>query len=414
MDKLRQTGGSRRRHWIALAAIGGAALLVSALVRLDPAVPDLDARTVLVDAAQRGELVIEVRGPGALVPERIRWVTALTAGRVEQRLVDAGGSVEPDTVILELSNPDVELESLEAQRQLTAARASLLELRTRLEHERLDQVGALARVRAERQAAERKAAASQRLLEDDMVSEFEAREAQERAEELKERYRSESQRLVLVESTMREKLALQEAQVERLREIQEFQRARVESMTVRAGARGVLQETDLELGQWVQPGAVLAKVAEPDALKAILKIPETLANDVAIGQAASIDTRNGVVAGRVFRVDPNVQNGNVEVHVRIIGELPQGARSDLSVEGTVEVGRLQDVVYVDRPAYSQAHGTLGLFVVSGDGRSASRVDVRFGRASAGAVEVVEGLEPGDRIIVSDMSRWDSFDRVALH
>ena len=414
MDRPRQNAGSHRRRWIALGTIGGAVILTAALLSLDPAVPDVDVRTVLMDAAERGQLVIEVRGPGTLVPEEIRWITALTAGRVEQRLVDPGEKVEPETVIVELSNPDVELESLDAQRQLTAARASLLELRTRLEHERLNQVGALANVKAEHLAAKRKAAASQRLLEQNMVSDFEAREAEEHAEEMKARYRAESQRLALVESTIREKQALQEQQVERLREIQEFQRERVESMTVRARASGVLQETDLEVGQWVQPGAVLAKVAEPDKLKAILRIPETLAKDIAVGQPSSIDTRNGLVAGRVFRVDPSVQNGSVKVHVRLVGELPQGARPDLSVEGTVEVGRLEDVVHVDRPAYSQAHTSLGLFLVAGDGRSASRVDVRFGRASSASVEVIDGLEPGQRIIVSDMSRWDSFDRVALH
>jgi multidrug efflux pump subunit AcrA (membrane-fusion protein) len=414
MDKPRQNAASHRRRWIALGAIGGTVLLTAALLGLDPAVPDVDVRTVLMDAAERGELVIEVRGPGTLVPEQIRWITALTAGRVEQRLVDPGEKVEPDTVIIELSNPDVELESLEAQRQLTAARANLLELRTGLEHERLNRVGTVAKVKAEHQAAERKAAASQRLLEQNMISDFEAREALEHAEELKARYGAESHRLALVKSTIREKLALQEAQVERLSEIQEFHLERVESMTVRAKASGVLQETDLEVGQWVQPGAVLAKVAGPDKLKAILRIPETLAKDVAVGQTASVDTRNGIVDGRVFRIDPNVQNGSVEVHVRLVGELPQGARPDLSVEGTVQVGRLEDVIHIDRPAYSQAHSTLGLFVVSSDGRSATRVNVRFGRASSALVEVIDGLEPGERIIVSDMSRWNSFDRVVLH
>jgi multidrug efflux pump subunit AcrA (membrane-fusion protein) len=414
MDRPRETPNRRRWYGLGLATIAGALLLGTAFVGLEPAAPDVDLRTVLVDAAERGRLVIEVRGPGTLVPEQIRWITALTAGRIEQRRVDPGETVAADSVILELSNPDVELEALDAQRQLTAAQAGLLELRTRLEHERLDQVGALANVRAEHQAATRRAGAVDRLLAEHIISDFEASERREHAEEMQARYRAESERLELVESTVRQKIVLQETQVERLREIHEFQRERVDSMRVRAGAAGVLQHSDLEVGQWVQPGTLLAKVAEPGKLKAILRIPETLAKDITIGQPASIDTRNGELPGRVFRIDPAVQNGNVEVHVRLEGALPRGARPDLSVEGTIEVGRLEDVVHVDRPAYSQAHSTLGLFVLAADGRSASRQNVRLGRASSGAIEIVDGLAAGDRIIVSDMSRWDTFDRVVLH
>lgn len=418
MDRPRKDSVRRRRRGFGLvAAIVLPLGALWAYTQLEPAVPNVDSRTLLIDEAARGPLLIQVRGPGTLVPEKIRWITALTAGRVEQRLVDPGQLVEPDTVILELSNPDVQLEALHARRQHTAARAELLDLRTRLERERLDQLAALATVNAEHQASRRQARASENLVAKNMISELDAREAVEHAEEMAARYGVELERLKLLESTLADKVALQEMQVERLREIVEFQEGRVASMTVRARASGILQDTELEIGQWVQPGATLGKVAEPYQLKAVLKIPETLAKEMSLGQSAVIDTRNGeagFVRGRIFRIDPAVQNGAVRVHVRLPSELPKGARPDLTVEGVVEVAELDDVISVRRPAYSQAHSTLGIFVLNEDGRGATRTEVRLGRTSADAVEILDGLGEGDRIIVSDMSRWDSFDRVEVN
>ncbi len=228
-----------------------------------------------------------------------------------------------------------------------------------------------------------------------------------------ERYRVERQRLALLKSTSAEKAELQQQEVESLRQIAAFHAERVASMTVRAGARGVLQDTNLEIGQWVQAGEVLAKVAEPLGLKAVLRIPETLARDVALGQAASVDTRNGLVPGKVFRIDPSVRNGSVEVHVRLQGELPRGARSDLSVDGTIETARVEEALFVSRPAFSQADSSIALFKLEPEGNSATRVGVRIGRVAADSAEILEGLDEGDRVIVSDMSRWDAFDRVEL-
>jgi multidrug resistance efflux pump len=399
------------RRVAALAAFAALALGVFGFLEFEPAAPAVDARTLLVDEAERGTFVMEVRGPGTLVPEQIRWITALTAGRVEQRLLDPGEPVEPDTVILQLSNPDVELEALDAERQRTAARGELLALRTGLEEQRLNQLTVVASAKAAFLAARADAQASDGLVAKKIVSALDAGKKKDRAEEMDARYRAEKLRLELLVATADEKLALQEEQVERLQQIAEFQQKRVESMTVRAGAPGVLQDTTLEVGQWVQPGETLAKVAEPRGLKAVLKIPETLARDVAAGQDAKIDTRNGVVSGRVIRIDPSVQNGAVEVHVRLEGELPRGARSDLSVDGTIEVARAEGVLHIDRPAYSQADTTLGLFVLNEAGDGAVRASVRLGRVSANSAEVLGGLEPGDRAVVSDMSRWSTFDRI---
>jgi multidrug resistance efflux pump len=398
---------------MALAAGVGALALAVLLLGFEPAAPEVDRRALLIAELSRGTFLAHVRGPGTLVPEQVRWITALTAGRVEQRLLDPGQPVEADSVILKLSNPDVELEALDAQRQLTAARGELLALRTGLEEQRLDQVVAVASAKAAYLEAVREAEAVRGLAAQSIVSSLEASRKQERAEEMDERYRAETERLALLVATADEKLRLQEDQVERLREIAEFQEVRVASMVVRAGAAGSLQETHLELGQWVQPGETLAVVAEPRGLKAVLRIPETLVRDVALGQPASIDTRNGEAEGRVVRIDPAVQNGSVEVHVRLSGELPRGARPDLSVEGTIETARIDDVLFVSRPAFSQSDSSLSLFRLEPDGDSARRVSARVGRVSADAAEVLEGLDAGDRVIVSDMSRWEAFDRVEL-
>jgi len=395
------------------AAAAGIAVVALLVTGFEPAAPTLDLRTLLLAEAERGTFEMVVRGPGTLVPERIRWITALTAGRVEQRFLDSGETVEAETVILQLSNPDVELEALDAQRQLTASRGELLELRTGLEEQRLNQLSTVARARAARQAAVRDAEASEGLVAKNIVSSIEASEKRDRVEEMNAVYRAEKDRLALVEANMAAKIALQEEEVLRLEEIAAFHVERVESMTVRAGTPGVLQDTDLEIGQWVQPGETLAKLAEPKGLKAVLRIPETVARDVAVGQPSQVDTRNGIARGRVFRIDPAVRNGSVEVHVRLEGELPRGSRSDLSVDGSIETARVDDVLFVSRPAFSQADSKMALFKVDAGGGSAVRVNVEIGRVSANTAEVREGLEPGDRVIVSDMSRWDSFDRIDL-
>jgi HlyD family secretion protein len=380
---------------------------------LKPAAPRVDRATIWIDSVQRGPLVLQVRGPGTLVPERVRWISAVTAGRVERRLAEIGQTVKPETVLLVLSNPDVQLEALESERQLTAAQGDRVNLRTSLESQRLNQQGALAVARSEYLEAKRNAVAAESLAAKELISVMEASRARDRVEELTTRYEVEERRLGVLAGAMGAQLSLQDAQVNRLRAVTEFQRGRVRSMEVRAGASGILQDLTLEVGPWAQPGATLARIVEPGRLKAVVRIPETQAKDIVIGQPASIDTRNGVVPGRVARIDPAVQNGSVTVDVALQGELPRGARPDLSVDGTIEVERLKDVLFVGRPAYGQGQSSVGLFRLVDEGGAAVRVNVELGRASVNTVEIRRGLQAGDKVIISDMSRWDGYDRVRV-
>jgi multidrug resistance efflux pump len=337
----------------------------------------------------------------------------VTAGRVDKRLAEAGEEVSPETVLLELTNPDVQLEALESERQLTAARADQVNLRANLESQRLSQEGVVAAARAAYLDAKRNADATESLAAKELISTMDASRAKDRVEELSTRFKVEEERLRVIEEASDSQLALQQAQVDRLRAVTEFQRSRVRSMVVKAGAKGTLQELPLEVGQWAQSGATLARIVEPGRLKAVLRIPETQAKDVALGQPAAIDTRNGIVRGRVSRIDPAVQNGTVTVDVRLEGELPRGVRPDLSVDGTIQVERLNNVLHVGRPAYGQPNSTVGLFKLIEGGAAAVRTSVRLGRTSVNTVEILGGLQPGDKVIISDMSRWDGFERVRV-
>jgi multidrug resistance efflux pump len=394
-------------------ALGAIVLATLGLRGLKPAAPRVDRASVWIDSVQRGPLVIEVRGPGTLVPERIRWISAVTAGRVDKRLAEAGEEVTPETVLLELTNPDVQLEALESERQLTAARADQVNLRANLQSQRLNQEGVVAAARAAYLDAKRNADATESLAAKELISTMDASRAKDRVEELATRFKVEEERLRVMEGAADSQLVLQQAQVDRLRAVTEFQRSRVRSMVVKAGAKGTLQELPLEVGQWAQSGATLARIVEPGRLKAVLRIPETQAKDVALGQAAAIDTRNGIVEGRVSRIDPAVQNGTVTVDVRLEGELPRGARPDLSVDGTIQVERLNNVLHLGRPAYGQPNSTVGLFKLVDGGAAAVRTSVRLGRTSVNTVEILGGLQPGDKVIISDMSRWDGFERVKV-
>jgi multidrug resistance efflux pump len=394
-------------------AVLGLALATLGLRSLKPAAPSVDRAAVWIDSVQRGPLLIEVRGPGTLVPERVRWISAVTAGRVEKRLAEPGQEVSPETELLELSNPDVQLEALESERQLTVAQGDRVNMRTLLETTRLNQEGAVAEANAAYQDARRNAEASSDLAKKELISSREASRTQDRVVELQTRYEVEEKRLAVMTESTDSQLRLQDAQVARLRAVVDFQRERIRSMKVMAGAHGVLQELPLEVGQWAQSGAVLARLVEPGRLKAVLRIPETQAKDLTIGQPAAIDTRNGIVKGAVARIDPAVQNGTVTVDVRLEGEMPRGARPDLSVDGTIQVERLDNVLHVGRPAYGQANSTVGLFKLSADGKEATRMNVRLGRTSVNTVEVLGGLQPGEKVIISDMSRWDGVDRVRV-
>jgi multidrug resistance efflux pump len=343
----------------------------------------------------------------------VQFVAAVTAGRVESVHFEPGQEVSATDVLVVLSNPDVELQVLEAEQQWTAARATLVSLRQTLGTGVLSQEASVADARARSLQARREAEAFDEMVDNEWVSENEHRNAQDNADALEELLRTEQARLDLLNSTIDERLLVQRDQVDRLADIHRYYRERAANMRVVAGADGVLQDFDLEVGQWVQAGTTLARVAQPDRLKAELRIPQTQARDVQVGQAAFIDTRRDTIPGRVRRVDPNVQGGSVLVEVTLEGDLPAGARPDLNIEGMIELERLSDVLHVGRPTYGQSHSTVGLFRVVDGGNAAERVPVQLGRSSVNQIEVVEGLQDGDVIILSDMSRYDDMDRVRI-
>jgi RND family efflux transporter MFP subunit len=403
----------RRAPWIA-AAVAFVVLGSLGLSQLRPAGPEVEASTLWIGEVVSGPMLREVRGPGTLVPEEQRFVPALTAGRVERVHVRAGTAVEPGTVLLELSNPDVQLEALEAERQLKLAEADLAGVRATLEGGRLAQEQALAASRTEMREAARGVAVAERLERDGLISGMEVERARDRATEAHARLAADSARLVVAVDALRAQLALRASDLERIAAIARFHRERLASMTVRAGVAGVVQELDLQPGQWVMPGQQLARVARPERLKAVIRVPDTQARDLTHGLAARVDTRNGVVAGRVTRIDPAVQNGSVAVDITLEGALPLGARPDLSVDATIEFERLAETLSVERPANVSTGSQVHLFRLDRGGRAATRVAVRLGRASATRIEVLDGLAAGDRVIVSDMSRWDAQARVRLH
>ncbi|MGH7559595.1 MAG: HlyD family secretion protein [Gemmatimonadales bacterium] len=405
----------QRKKWI-IGGIAGAGLVAMtvALANLEPAAPSVELSGIWLDTVQRGNMVVEVRGPGTLVPENPRWISAVTAGRVERLHLLPGDSVKPETVILELSNPDVEIQTLNADRQLTDTESQLVQLRTNLSSNRLTQAAVVAQRRQEWQDAKRRAIAGAELLKKNLIIPLDQQQAQDRADALEEQVKLEEERLKILTQTIDEQVRVQERQVERLRSIAQFQHGLKASMVVRAGAPGVLQEVPLQVGQYALPGAVLARVVpSPLRLKAVLRVPEQQAPGITIGQRAQIDTRNGIAQGRVSRMDPGATAGTVTVDVALEGRLPPGTRPDLSVDGVIEIARLTNVLFTGRPAYGQTDATVGLFKLVEGGKYAQRVTVRLGRTSVNAVEIREGLAPNDVVILSDMTRWDGVDRVRI-
>ncbi|HEY2805597.1 MAG TPA: HlyD family efflux transporter periplasmic adaptor subunit [Gemmatimonadales bacterium] len=398
-------------------AIGAGVLTLVAvtilLSGLKPAAPTVERAGLWFGVVKRGPMLREVHGPGQLRPEQIRYISAVTGGRVDQVMVRPGATVHANTILLEMSNPDVELQALTAQQQLSAAQAQLVSLRTQLVTGRLNQQGVVADMRNQLREAQRQSSSGETLAQRNLIAANDLAKARDLVTELTERLHIEQDRLDLMTSTVDSQLSLQRDQIARLRDVAEYNRQRVQSLHVNAGVDGVVQDLTLQPGQWVQSGTEMAQVLQPGRLKAELKIPETQARDVALGQSADIDTRVGHVPGHVIRMDPGATNGTVTVDVSLEGPLPQGARPDLQIEGTIEIERLTDVLSVPRPAYGQPNSSSGVFKTSDGGKYGNRVNVRFGRASVNDIEVVGGLKVGDEIILSDMTRWDNVDRVRI-
>lgn len=398
-----------------------AILLVTVFVsQLKPAAPSVDKNTLWPDVVKRGPMVRQVRGTGTLVPEDTRWIPATTAGRVERILLRSGADVMPDSVIVELGSPELEQSVTEARLQLESAVAQLVNRRAELDSSLLTQRASTANMESEARQAELQAQADEALAKDGLQGALIAKKNRARADDLASRTTIEKTRLDLAEKTLKSQLAVQEAEVNRLRATYDLRRQQLEKLKVRAGIKGKLQVVPVEVGAQLQAGANVARVADPGRLKAELRIPETQTRDIEIGQLASIDTRNGFVPGRVSRIDAAATNGTVTVDVQLTGELPRGARPDLTVDGTVELERLDNVVNVGRAAFAQENSTMSLFKVTGGCTipqmdcDAQRTQVKFGRSSVNTIEVLDGLKPGDQVVLSDMSAWDAHDRVRLN
>jgi HlyD family secretion protein len=404
---------SRRRLILVLVASALAIGLTIGLRRLRAAAPAVDRAVVWIDQVKRGPMLRDVQGQGTLVPVEIRWITAVAPARVDRVRVLPGTKVEADTVLVDLLNPDVELQALEADRQLAQAQAELTNLQASLTNQRLAQESVVAGLDSDKEEAQRRATADQELAKKGFLSDLEMATSRERASALSGRKNFEEKRLGALAKGITAQVQAQRQQLERLRSIAEFRHKEVDALHVRAGVAGVLEEMPLQPGQSVAVGALVAKVAQPDKLKAELKVPETQAKDVRLGQKASIDTRNGIVVGKVSRIDPAAVAGTVKVDVQFEGPLPEGARPDLSIEGTIELERLNDVLYVGRPAFGQPDATIALFKLVPDGDEAVRTPVKLGKASVRTIEVRGGLVEGDRVILSDMSQWEGAERVRL-
>ena len=382
--------------------------------QLEPAAPRVERDTVYMDTVERGEMIRNVRGTGTLVPEQIRWISAITSGTVERIVLRPGVSVEPDTIIVELSNPELEQQALEARLSLDAQVARYESRQVELDQAVLSQQALLASMNASLELAVYEAELDEQLFADELVSELQLRRKRSAVDRARIQQEIEEQRLQIQTDALATQLAAEQADVDRLRTIYELRRDQVADLMVTAGTAGVLQEVPLEEGETVTPGTHLARVGDPTRLKAELRIAETQAKDIQHGQLAEIDTRNGIILGHVSRIDPAVQQGTVTVDVILDGKLPLGARPDMTVDGTIELERLVDVIYVARPVFGQEQSVVSLFKLDPETDDAVRVRVSLGRASVNNIEVIEGLQPGDQVVLSDMSQWDAFDRVRLN
>ncbi|HZD32424.1 MAG TPA: HlyD family efflux transporter periplasmic adaptor subunit [Candidatus Angelobacter sp.] len=407
----------KRRRQMIFGGIGLVAvvLLTVGVYRLKPAAPTVERATIWTDTVKRGSMLRQVRGLGTLIPshEDVRQIPAETEGTVVRIVKLPGSQVEADTLLVEMTNPQLEQEAVDAQLQVKAAEAEYQSLKVKLDSDLMTQRAGAATVNADYSDAQRQAQTDKALYDLGVVSGLTAKASQTKAEELVTRNQIEDERLKINQRAIASELAVQQAKIEEMRALADLKQKQLDKLKVRSGVAGVLVELPLQVGQHVLPGAELAKIVQPNHLMAELKIPETQARDVQIGEPASVDTHNGVIAGTVSRVDPAVQNGTVTVDVSLTGELPKGARPDLSVDGTIDLEKLENVLYVGRPAFGQENSTISMFVVDRQGDAASRAQVKTGRASVNLIQIDSGLKEGDTVILSDMSRWDNTDRVRL-
>lgn len=408
---------NKQRKQIALIVLLGiVGLLVTlGIGRLKPAAPSVDVGTIWTDTVKRGSMVRQVRGLGTLVPipEDVRVIPAETDVRVERIMVLPGTPVTPETIIMELSNPQVQQEALASDLELKSAEAEYQNTKAKVNSDLLNLKAGAATVEADYENAKRDADANQELAKIGVLSASAMKASVAKARELETRHRIEQQRIEETSKAVKTQLDVQQANIDQKRAMAELKHRRLDALKVRAGITGVLQEEPVQVGQRVVQGTILAKVVQPEHLKAELKIPETQAKDIVIGQQGEIDTHNGVVKGTVSRIDPAVQNGTVTVDVKLDGPPPKGARPDLSVDGTIMLERLENVLYVGRPAFGQEKQMVGMFKIDPDGKEAVRTQVELGRSSVSTIEILRGLKEGDQVILSDMSRWDNSDRVRL-
>ena len=416
MDIKRDPPKKTKRNVLVALGVVAVVTLTVALSKLEARPPSVARAEVIIDSVQRGPLIRQVRAPGTLVPENIRYVAAVVSGRVENRPLRPGAIVTRNTVILVLSNPDEQMLLLTAQEALAQAEQNLVTLRGSLQSNKLAQEAAIARIRTLLSVAERNKATFEALDQSKkgLASENELKSAREQVVELSTTLRIEEERLKLMESMMAEQIAGAQNTVNSNKAVVQLRRDRIAGLNVIAGIDGQLQSLNLEDGQWINSGTELARVAQPGRFKAVLRVPESQAKDVAVGQLVDVDLHPAIVKGRVMRVDPISQNATVEVEVALEGEMPQGARSDLSVDGTIEIDKIPNTLFVQRPGNSQPDQTVGLFKLEPDGKIAVRTNVKFGKASVNLIEVLAGLQVGDKIIISDMGQHDNVNRVRIN
>jgi HlyD family secretion protein len=404
-----------RRIVLGVVALAAIAVTTKVLGGLKPAAPGVERAQVWLDTVKRGPMLRQVRGLGTLVPvDGGLVIPATTDGRVEQRLALPGTIVTPNTVLLVLSNPELEQATIDAEWKVKAAEAEMNNLRVKLESDRLTQQAAAATVETDAHTAKLEADRDAELNRLGLTADIQAKKSAATAEDLANRNQIEKKRLEIGVEAIKAQVAVQQATMEQLRALWDLKKSQIEALRVKAGVSGVLQQVPVDVGQRVSEGAILARIVQPEKLKAELKIPETQAKDVAIGQSASIDTRNGIIDGHVSRIDPAAVNGTVTVDVKLEGALPPGARPDLSVDGTIEIEKLNDVLYVGRPTFGQPNSQISLFKLDAEGKGATRVQVKLGRSSVNTIEILDGLRIGDQVILSDMSAYDAYDRIRLN